>query len=805
MEANANNLDHLEQSQDENDHADAQETSSITPPRRQDSADALEDVGVGRNTSKGQQVVQTPIVPEEIVGKTDDAVSDGHTSAAEIPGDCDISIKSSSSDSMESFHSVNEHTYLISEKEKEPDREHNELLGSDDKSEGSDSRRTRIHSDLEDEELLRDKKSFEQDGVVSLYSSSRKGRRNGYHRYDSRTQISEDDITNGSFHGETCGIIETEKEDEESTVTALQLKHTDQYDRNKNSIDGSVRSESRGSNLSSSEIDVLPLPYSPSNELRQRSRVLTNRTRSYTSPDSRSLSQYQSDQPTMTTVAPNQYPQPSLLSSLDTGMSSLRRWVVSHSSSRDDSRRSRTCRAATLAQAQTDDLESRHSPAGGGRLTSSHVVQPLRLPFQSYNIDSNDYTTYSGTSHPQQNAIHYPQTIAEEDDQPTRQRAHSEPERSRWMSFNARQIGRDQNWRFRRQPRTLDAASIASLESGGNSLPPETIFDMNTSEHLNRVSFQVGSHDHAVELTTPSSGNDSIASALERPDTDALLERNRLNWASFDSNQRNELEEDPNREARMNWIRITRRFQLLVAIVGLIFSVLLFSIMVTWVVLMSAYVVSIDDGCDLPLKPYFWLATIQLMLDVFRKEIMKFVFRFDSSRQGQRIPTKVIFYNLAYLTYAMLVLRLGVQSAFITEGSLCPETAKKLFNTTKVFVSISIAAWLLVLFGYLLPFCLVAILLTRNGFSPETELNQGAGQNIVVPLSNRNSCAPPGCIDKLKVVTLEDFDESFPNECCVSLKSYAIISWNFMILTNYCSCCYTSTIHTDLYGCFCDQ
>ena len=153
----------------------------------------------------------------------------------------------------------------------------------------------------------------------------------------------------------------------------------------------------------------------------------------------------------------------------------------------------------------------------------------------------------------------------------------------------------------------------------------------------------------------------------------------------------------------------------------------------------------------------------------------------------------------------MLVLRLGVQSVFMTEGSMCPQTAKKLFNTTKVFVSISIAAWLLVLFGYLLPFCLVAILLTRNGFSPETELNQGAGQNIVVPLSNRNSCAPPGCIDKLKAVTLEDFDESFPNECCVSLKSYEIISWNFMILTNYCSCCHTSTIHTDLYGRFCDQ
>jgi hypothetical protein len=158
------------------------------------------------------------------------------------------------------------------------------------------------------------------------------------------------------------------------------------------------------------------------------------------------------------------------------------------------------------------------------------------------------------------------------------------------------------------------------------------------------------------------------------------------------------------------------------------------------------------------------------MLDVFRKDIMKFVFRFDSRRQGQQIPTRVIFYNLAYLTYAMLVLRVGVFSVFLTAESQCPQTATKLFNTTRVFVSISIAAWLLVLFGYLIPFCVVAILLTRNGYSPETELNQGSRQNIVVPLSNASNGAPPGCIDKLKAVTLEDFgeNENFPNECCVS-------------------------------------
>lgn len=55
------------------------------------------------------------------------------------------------------------------------------------------------------------------------------------------------------------------------------------------------------------------------------------------------------------------------------------------------------------------------------------------------------------------------------------------------------------------------------------------------------------------------------------------------------------------------------------------------------------------QDCDLPLKPYFWLATVQLILDVFRKEIMKFVLRFDPNSARQHIPTRVIVYNLIYV------------------------------------------------------------------------------------------------------------------------------------------------------------
>jgi len=116
----------------------------------------------------------------------------------------------------------------------------------------------------------------------------------------------------------------------------------------------------------------------------------------------------------------------------------------------------------------------------------------------------------------------------------------------------------------------------------------------------------------------------------------------------------------------------------------------------------------------------------------------------------------------------MLVLRIGINSIFLHEGSECPHTATKLFNTTRVFVVMSVAAWFLILFGYLIPFCIVAVMLTRNGYSPAAEFNQHGPNFGVFPLSNTTNCAPPGCIDRLKILRLEDFDEEYPRECCVS-------------------------------------
>jgi hypothetical protein len=233
-----------------------------------------------------------------------------------------------------------------------------------------------------------------------------------------------------------------------------------------------------------------------------------------------------------------------------------------------------------------------------------------------------------------------------------------------------------------------------------------------------------------------------------------------------------EEEIDPERQARIRWIRINRRFQLVITLVALLFSLLLFAILICWVVLTSAYVVSFDKGCDVPLKPYFWLVTLQLVLDVFRSDIMRFIFHWDPS-SNQRIPCRVIAYNVAYLLYALLVLRLGIRSVFI-DDTTCHRTAPELFNSSAAFVSLSIAAWTTILCGYLLPFCVVAALLTYNGYNPSAHINQddhGASQ-AVFPAAYSTTGAPPGCVDQLRLLRMEDFPDDYPRECCICMEEF---------------------------------
>ena len=238
--------------------------------------------------------------------------------------------------------------------------------------------------------------------------------------------------------------------------------------------------------------------------------------------------------------------------------------------------------------------------------------------------------------------------------------------------------------------------------------------------------------------------------------------------------------EDQERIARLRWIRINRRFQLIVAAVVLIFSMLLFAILVSWIVLASTFIMAWDKPCDVPLKPYFYLASIQLILDIFRTDILRIVFRWNQTSNASTTPGRVIAYNIVYFIYAILVLRLGIISVFTpNETPKCSTTAPELFHAGIAFVSLSLAAWVTIIFGYVLPFCVVAVLLTINGYNPHLSSNIHANSSNNAPAFQFISCgsstsgAPPGCVDKLSTIELRNLaGTSYPKECCICMESF---------------------------------
>jgi Ring finger domain len=231
------------------------------------------------------------------------------------------------------------------------------------------------------------------------------------------------------------------------------------------------------------------------------------------------------------------------------------------------------------------------------------------------------------------------------------------------------------------------------------------------------------------------------------------------------SHTRNEIE-DQERVARLRWIRINRRFQLIVAVVVLIFSFLLFAILVCWIVLASTFILSWDKQCDVPLKPYFWLASVQLLLDVFRSDIIRIVLRWNQNTNAST-PGRVI------------VLHLGISSVFTSdELPQCSTTAPEFFHASAAFVSLSLAAWITIVFGYAVPFCVVAVLLTMNGYNPNTS-NINSGGSSTTPTFPFISCgsttlgAPPGCVDKLCTIDLRNLSgTSYPKECCICMEHF---------------------------------
>lgn len=247
----------------------------------------------------------------------------------------------------------------------------------------------------------------------------------------------------------------------------------------------------------------------------------------------------------------------------------------------------------------------------------------------------------------------------------------------------------------------------------------------------------------------------STAQAIQNDVQDTETSSNNVETATSSASPVNiEVVSTNNEEqvARSRWVRVNRRFQNFITVVALVFSLLLFLILMSWVVLTSAYVISLEKSCDVPLKAFYWLVSLQLLLDVFRNDILRFMLRWDSSHEQ---PARVILYNVTYLIFALLVMRMGVTSVFMGEAE-CKQTAPDLFMASRVFVSLSISAWIVIFAGYLLPFTVVAVLLTLNGYHP-THSN--------FPVFPATTVSSSDAVDDLKVVRAPE------GNCCICLEN----------------------------------
>ena len=439
--------------------------------------------------------------------------------------------------------------------------------------------------------------------------------------------------------------------------------------------------------------------------------------------------------------------------SLDSGMAAVRRWIRS--------------------RPPPSPIQYRHED---GHIRNSGDDD--LIDFSSQNSSASSTADDVIISQPRLQRI-TPPTILEEGvhdsqaDHSPRQRALSEPDGVRIRDFLfQRALSAQRRRRYPgstvRQPRwsrQRNRGNSIELTAAGSVAPPSSQLSSSAAEALYSPTRLRSTADQ--DLSTDSD-RPEISTVEPAPGRDEAGSRQRGN--SVDNSAQSDSVSDPNREARARWVIINRRFQVVITLVALVFSLLLFAILVCWVVLTSAYVVSIEKSCDVPLKAYFWLVTLQLILDVFRTDIMRLFLRWDAN-SNRRIPCRVITYNIGYLTYALLVLRLGLNSVFLDSGSTCLHTAPELFKSSTAFVSLSIAAWTTIILGYLVPFCFVAVLLTLNGYTPPTG-NQRDGTASPFTVFPTAMSAPPGCVDQLQMLTLEEFPADYPMECCICMEKF---------------------------------
>ena len=81
-------------------------------------------------------------------------------------------------------------------------------------------------------------------------------------------------------------------------------------------------------------------------------------------------------------------------------------------------------------------------------------------------------------------------------------------------------------------------------------------------------------------------------------------------------------------------------------------------------------------------------------------------------------------------------------------------------------------AWSTIVFGYLVPFCIVAVLLTWNGYTPPSSSSDSSQPNHRFTVFPTAMSAPPGCVDRLRTVIPNEFPSQYPLECCICMESF---------------------------------
>jgi len=246
------------------------------------------------------------------------------------------------------------------------------------------------------------------------------------------------------------------------------------------------------------------------------------------------------------------------------------------------------------------------------------------------------------------------------------------------------------------------------------------------------------------------------------------------------------------------------KFFAIIKILASTFSFLMFSVLICWVLLTTGFLSSFHEECDVPLKIYYMLTTFQLILDIFRADILRVAFQYDLTCTHYRpVPYSVIAYNIFYIAYAMLLLQTGLRSTFLsTSTSTCAETAPDLFVASKIFVTLSIGTWTTIFVGYLLPFALVISLYrfqntgNRSGRTLTSVFFRAAASVAAAMTASidgnkkhthqcENTDSESPLIPNLRLVAPKEFQKkNYPKECCICLTPFDLNEGALIVATN---------------------